>query len=272
MPKSKRTPSRLTAWSYSRLETYETCPHQANLKFRIKAPEHPRPSVPGQAEAPNIRGSRIHELSEHVIEMFTAKIPNELRHFVPEYERLQKLYQEGRVISEEDWYFDEDWTPLPQDAYHQDIWLRVKIDILVWLNPHWLAVIDGKTGKRRFNEIKHGEQTQLYQLATFLRFKEAERVDTELWYFDIPELIHAPYTRAQGLKYFRRWDNRARMLTSDTKFEPRPSIHHCKFCPFKRGSNKWLTGTGECALNPSDLKTDDDEDTYQEKLAQLRAT
>lgn len=272
---NRRVPTSMSAWSFSRFQTDATCNRQAELKYLSKVQELPRPLPPGKTEHANDRGSRIHTLAEKWVPNTTARsLPHELAHFLPEFDQLQQLYQEGRVTLEQSWNFDISWRVLPNDVKPgsktwKKIWLRLKADIVVWLSPTEAVLIDLKTGKRQRNEIKHAEQMQLYQLCAFMRFPELQRVTTELWYTDLDELHSAKFTRDFGLRFFPRWNERGLAMTSRTRHIPNPSINNCRFCPYKDGSNKWVVGTGHCSLNPPDPKFDDPTELYENKMREI---
>ena len=92
------------------------------------------------------------------------------------------------------------------------------------------------------NEIKHGEQLQLYALAAFLRHPELEVVTAELWYIDLGEVTQLRFTRDQSLRFKRNWDMRGNKITSCTDFPANPNVFSCKWCPYGP------KGTGHCEV------------------------
>jgi RecB family exonuclease len=93
-------------------------------------------------------------------------------------------------------------------------------------------VIDYKTGKRQGNEIKHTEQGQIYQLATFLRFPEITDLTVEFWYTDLDEVDVKNYSRIQGIQYFNKYNNRLLAISTATEFPPNPNAFSCRWCPY----------------------------------------
>jgi hypothetical protein len=89
------------------------------------------------------------------------------------------------------------------------------------------------TGRRYGNEVKHNEQLQLYQLVTFLRYPQLETIHAELWYLDADELMHACYTRNQGLRFRRSFEARGESMTTCIDFPANPNIFSCKWCSYK---------------------------------------
>jgi hypothetical protein len=192
----------IPAWSYSRLSVFEQCPYRAKLAYVDKIPEPERPLPPGKTEHANDRGTRIHLAAEVFVKDTIELIP-ELEKFSDELFEMRQKYQEGKVSLEGEWGFNRDWTPVAWMS--RDVWLRIKLDSLVWLSDTEALVIDYKTGKKYGNEIKHGEQAQLYQLATFMKYPQLEHVTTELWYTDLDEVTRMKYTRSQGMRSFNNY-------------------------------------------------------------------
>lgn len=220
----------IPTWSFSRVQDFEQCKFRAYLKYAMKIPEPERPLPPGKTEHANDRGTRIHDAGERFARGGIELIP-ELQKFKPEFERLKALYATGNVSLEGEWAMDRSWEPVVWAS--SDAWLRLKLDALVFLSPTEAVAIDYKTGKRFGNEVKHNEQLQLYQLVTFLRYPKLETIHVELWYLDVDELVTVTYTRNQGLRFRRSFENRGNAMTTCTEFPPNPNIFSCRWCPYK---------------------------------------
>jgi CRISPR/Cas system-associated exonuclease Cas4 (RecB family) len=221
--------SLIPAWSYSRLTVFEQCPYRAKLAFVDKIPEPERELPPGKEEHANDRGTRIHLAAEVYVKNDIELIP-ELENFRDELLELKTQYQEGKVSLEGEWGYDRDWNPTAWMS--PNVWLRVKLDALVWLSETEALVIDYKTGKKYGNEIKHGEQANLYQLAAFMRYPDLKNITTELWYTDQDEISRMKFTREQGLRFFKHFTDRGLAVTDAKAFPPRPNIFNCKWCPY----------------------------------------
>lgn len=270
----------IPSWSHSRLATYEQCAYRAYLLYDQKVQEPERPLPAGKTEHANDRGTRVHNECELYVRGDSDVMPPEARkHFGPEMERLRGLYKHGIVSLEGEWGMNHDWEPwdwrgqwveipalpagepfeklkaLPTRAQAGVVywvgkkyfiwvpaWLRLKLDALVFESKYSAIAIDYKTGRKFGNELKHGEQLQLYQLCTFLRYPDLEEVTTELWYFDVDELTPKTFTRDQGLRFQRNWDKRANKMTTATHFPPNGNIHTCKWCYLGEREN----GAGIC--------------------------
>lgn len=230
----------IPTWSFSRLKVFEECKFRAQLQYGQKIPEPERPLPPGKSEHANDRGTRVHTAAEHYVNGTTDILIPELMAFRTEFEAMRKLFAAGVVSLEGDWGMDINWDPTGWMA--KDVWQRTKLDAMVMLDDYEAVVIDYKTGKKFGNEIKHGEQTQLYAIDTFLRYPTLEVVTTELWYTDQDDLTSKIYTREQALRFRAMWHRRASAMTTAQDFPANPNIYTCKWCPYSQGENK----TGHC--------------------------
>lgn len=224
----------ITSASYSRLLDFESCRLKAYLKHVERIPD-PRPSTAAD------RGTDIHNRTELFVRGEGPIPPEAAKHYSDELVSLRKHFEDGNVSLEGEWGFDQDWKICDWKTG----WFRVKADAVVRLNKKHAVVIDYKTGKRFGNEIKHGEQLQLYALSVLLREPKVERITAELWYFDQNELASYEVTQETGLHCLKGFDNRARKMTSATTFPPNPNGYSCKWCPYKPAE---LGGTGHCAV------------------------
>jgi hypothetical protein len=231
----------IKSWSHSRVVDFEKCKNMAFLKYVRRIPEPERPLRPGQTEHANDRGTRVHDGNELYVRG-KGDMPSESKSFRTEMEALQRLFELGKVSLEGEWGFDRAW----EICDYKVAWLRMKLDALVFLSPQEAVAIDYKTGKKFGNEIKHGEQLMLYQLATFLRYPGLEEVHTELWYLDHDELTQKTFTRAQGLRFKRNWEQRGNAITTCTTFPPNPNRWSCQYCPYGTEEAGFVNGTGDC--------------------------
>jgi RecB family exonuclease len=224
----------IKAWSHSRLGVFEQCPLRAKLAYIDRIPEPPRPLPPGKSEHANDRGTRVHDAGELFVKSKqNMELIPELRAFKPEFQALRELYRQGKVSTEGEWGYDRDWNPIAWAD--PKVWLRMKLDAMVKISKTHAVVIDYKTGKKFGNEVKHGEQGQLYQLGTFLRYPELQVIDVEFWYTDQDEITHMQYRREQGLRFFRNFDTRGKAVTTATDFPAKPNIMACRWCPYNDG-------------------------------------
>lgn len=236
MATTKAAPKTIRSWSYSRLLDFEACPYKAKLKIIDKIPEPERPLPPGKTEHANDRGTRVHTETELYV-MNKGPFPTEARHFKDEIESLKKHYKAGRASLEGEWAFNREW----QETDWMMGWCRLKCDGVVFLTKEHVVVIDYKTGKRFGNEVKHGEQLQMYALAVFLKYPQVQRVTSELWYFDINDLASLDVVRPIGMRQLKPFDRRGRKMTDATEFPPNPNQYSCLYCPYHP-----VKGSGDC--------------------------
>lgn len=228
--------------SHSRLVVFEQCRYRAKLSYVDRIPEPERPLPPGKTEHANDRGTRIHEAAEAYVKGGVELI-DELEAFAPEMGRMRDLHKEGKVSLEGEWAFNRKWEPVAWMSY--DVWIRIKCDAVVFMDPSYAVVVDYKSGKRWGNEIKHAEQMQMYQLAAFLRYPDLKKITVELWYTDQDELHSTEYRRDQGLRFVTGIEKRMESLTTEEDFPPNPNAYTCRWCPYKPEDKG---GTGHCSV------------------------
>ena len=244
----------INAGSFSRIQVYESCPKRAEIAYVQRIPEPERPPLPDGKEYPNDRGTRVHDEAEEFVRGTRDVLSPELLNFEEELTLLRDIYASdpSRLVMEDMWTFNDTWDVCPPDDYKQ-IWMRIKLDVCLFSADRYRAyVIDYKTGKRYGNEIKHAEQTQLYGLATALRYPDVQEIVTELWYTDQDEIAQMEFTREQALRFLKNWNNKMLRMTGATEFPAKPNMYSCRYCPYKEGliGKFGPEGTGDCSLNP----------------------
>jgi RecB family exonuclease len=231
MPK-KPTP-KLVAWSYSRFDTYDKCPHQALHKYVLKTKTEEKE---GKAL---VRGRDVHNTAEAYVdaERKPRKMPTDLKLFEEEFLALRTLKKskDTEVFTEQQWAFDLNWQVV--DWYADRAWCRIKTDatILDRFTDESVRVIDYKTGKIRTG---HEKQLELYAVGAFARFEWAHTVNAELWFLDQGEIKEIEFKRgAHYTKIRKRWESRVRRILADRIFKPKPDGYVCNWCPYakKRG-------------------------------------
>lgn len=238
--------SQIKRVSFSRLQDFEKCRYLAKLKYVDQIPEPERPLPAGKTEHANDRGTRIHDAAERFVKGGVELIP-ELEKFQDDFNELRTLYKDGLVTLEGEWAVDYDWKPVAWGS--ADAWCRMKLDAFVDYGNGVGRVIDYKTGKRFGNEIKHTEQGQVYQLASFLRFHNLEHLYVEFWYTDLGEKDVKEYSRAQGVSYFDKYNQRFLEVTNCEDFEPNPNAFSCKWCPYNGNACEYGVPTDVLSRN-----------------------
>lgn len=230
------------AWSHSRLSVFEQCKARFEYAYIQKIPEPERPLPPGKTEHANDRGTRIHEAAERYIKGGVELI-DELAKFQDEMVQARAMFAAGKASTEGEWAYNRQWEPVAWMS--SDVWVRIKCDLVVTMEPTDLVVVDFKSGKRWGNELKHAEQMQLYVIGTLCKYPHAQKVTTELWYLDLDEISSMTYTREQGLRFLKNFEQRGERLTTCEEFPANPNKFACRFCPYKP---KELGGTGHCPV------------------------
>lgn len=229
----------IPTWSYSRLEVFEKCAYQAWKKYVEKAEE----GHDEKRDAALKKGRDTHDAAEQFVRGELVKLPSGLKKFARQFEEAKRAFDTApdSVEMEEDWGFTADW--LVTGWWDDDVWLRVKLDYLEWLDDDKTAVWvkDYKTGRKDGNEVKHAHQMQLYVVATFMRYPEVKVVKATFEYLDHAKVTTRTYSREQAMGFMPNFDRRGRALTEAKKFSPNPSRVACRWCPF--GPNK---GNGSC--------------------------
>lgn len=212
------------AWSYSKLLDFEQCKLQYKLKHVDRLPEEKSPAAD--------RGTAIHQMAEDFVVGTSKSLPTELLKFSDDFCALRTRYSNGLVDVEQEWGMDRDWQP----TNYKTAWLRMKADAVAYNERRTEAiVIDFKTGRKFGNEIKHGNQLQLYALASAIRMPTIKSLVLELWYLDKDELTSNKFTREQAISFVKQFDKRAKRIDHAHKtgvFEPSPNQISCQWCPY----------------------------------------
>lgn len=219
----------ITAWSFSRLKDYESCPLKAYMKYVEKRSQDHMDRTAAD------RGTMVHLACENFVKG-EGDFIKEMAKFRDYFGALRTEYQEGNVTLEEDWGFDTDWSPC--GWFDETVWCRMKLDNLRVItkdennNPIHIVATDYKTGKKYGNEVSHGQQGQIYALGTFLRYSSCEVVDVELIYLDQGQTTKRTYTREKAMKFLPSWTTRGKKMTEATDYPPKPNKMTCMWCPF----------------------------------------
>lgn len=220
----------ISNWSFSRLIEFETCPYRSKLKIIDRIPEPERPLPPGKTEHANDRGSRIHLAIENYVRD-QGVFPPEAESLREEIEQIKTYYAQGLVVCEEEWGFNHDWEPCD----YKEAWVKLKCDYVITPEHNVVEVIDIKTGKKKYNQVKHGQQLQLYAIGAAIRYPEAEVISVKLYYTDEGVTTEEIKPVKKWLSLLPMFNHRGRAMCNETRFKPTPSVHACQWCPYKEG-------------------------------------
>lgn len=228
----------LTAWSYSRYATYQTCPLKLKLSAIDRIQEPKGPAL--------VRGSDVHKLAETYLRGNLRAVPAELKMFADVFKGLRKVVMtDPDAQVEGEWAFRADWTRTRWDDW-DGCRVRAKVD-LVHSEGDVIVVTDWKTGKFREDSVaEYAEQLELYALAALLVYAGRPNltVHPRLMYVD-SGIIHGAGVYAPGdvARLKKLWERRARPLLNDRTFAPKPN-RFCSWCHY-RNDNK-ANGGGQC--------------------------
>lgn len=221
-----------TAWSYSRLADYETCPARFAYKYIIKIPE-------GENEA-FVRGNKVHKMAEQFVngELGTEP-PREIASFGALFKMLREN-PEG-VFTEQQWAFTNTWQVTGWFAKPpKQAWVRNVVDLGINHGDGHCLIVDHKTGKKYDT---NREQVEQFGMSALLRFPDVQTVETRLWYLDSGEEVKSgtgkndlPFITRDNLPDLKlKWKARTEPMFADRAFRPRKNSK-CKWCPFASNS------------------------------------
>jgi len=226
------------SWSFSKLQDFARCKLAFKIKHLDKVPEPERVLPKGKTEFANDRGSRVHDNIETYIRGDHDALCSEAeKHFGTYIDLVRAMYADGVVEMEGEWGFSEDWEP----AEWNSAWCRMKLDLLIHVSPTQAVVIDWKTGRHDTNVVQHGNQLNLYAMATFLRHPELEDITVADYYIDHGIVTEREFTRVGALKFKRTFDKQGKDITRCTEFPANPNRHSCQWCPWGE--------TGHCTVS-----------------------
>lgn len=231
MPETFKPP---TAWSFSRLNDYNTCPAKFKFKHLMKLPE------PGNA-AMN-RGSEIHKLAESYLKGDIAKLPPELVLFKAEFQALRKLYKSKKLpmVVEDAWAFTKEWDQTQWNDWVK-CFVRIKLDCAHFIEEGAVLVVtDWKTGKfREEQNADYMQQLELYALAAMLVYPNLQCVRPRLGYIDAGEWFPKTpieYTRDRIPELKKLWEGRVKPLFNDKRWAPKPN-RFCQQCHYRKSND-----------------------------------
>jgi hypothetical protein len=253
---------KLTSWSPSRLEKYESCPRRAKYDLIDKlCPMCFEGKLHGGFDSPQIcdtcgkkveqaeplvRGSEIGANLEGFVNGKVPELHPAIRHAGVKKIAigLRKDFKKRMVMVEHQIVLDKDWRPT--SPFNKSAWLRAKLDVLRLPDKH-AEVIDWKTGgiDRRTGEVKADEkykdQLGVYAVATLSGFPMVEYTTASLVFVDCGPRFDPCIERPEGTvarkelpKLQAKWTKRVKALLSDDVFAPRASTK-CGYCPFQKG-------------------------------------
>ena len=131
----------VSSWSYSKYALYNQCP----LKFKFIAIDRMKEPKSDALK----RGIETHSIIDKYINGRLNTLPENLKYFKLEFERLRKFFSKKTQfsMSEQGWAYTANWQPCAYDDY-SNAWVRAKLDCVYSIdNPNEVIIVDWKTGK-----------------------------------------------------------------------------------------------------------------------------
>lgn len=220
--KVKDEKPRITAWSFSRFDDYDSCPYKAKCKHILRIKE----KDPGPALA---RGGDIHDKAEGYLKGEIKKLPVELARFADLFKELRSPKMRKLLQIEKELGLDKNWNEC--SWFGSATWLRIKMD-LMFDDPSDMElrhVMDWKTGRE--NPEKHKLQLSLYGIGAFITAPQNIKVvQAEMVYLDNGATLTEEYYVEDLEKAKKEWLRRSKKMLSDTTFKPTPSGWACQYC------------------------------------------
>lgn len=212
------------AWSYSRYADYQSCPAKFMYKHLLRLPDPGGPAMQ--------RGNVIHKMAEDYVNGKLKKIPTELKNVTTELNFLRGV----DAVVEQAWGFKADWSHIGRPGWFgDDVWFRMKADVVVVYDDNTGLLGDWKTGKMYFS---NEEQVELFAAVGFMRYPALTSIDVRLWYTDSPadsNEIQREYTAKDGELIRKAWEKKSLPMFRDRKFAPTPN-QWCGRCNFSKGN------------------------------------
>lgn len=219
-----------TAWSYSRIESSETCPRKywhLNVAKDLKEPE----------SSYQIEGKETHEAFKAFFKSGAA-LPLHLRHHGPVLAKINGLPVTDKLV-EQQIALDARWQPT--DWFSKTAWVRVISD-LTQLNGRVATCWDWKTGKQKddFTQLK------LNAAITMHLAPEVDSVTMAYYWTKSRNITKDSITRAQLPEFWGEMLARVQVFQQrydSADFPPRPNpfcrgciVTTCQYWQPKKGS------------------------------------
>lgn len=212
----------VTAWSYSRYETYALCP----LKFKLRVIDKLQ-----TAQSPAMaRGNTVHLGAAAYLKGEASKPPAEFAVFAHPLKLINEIKQFDDIVIEQQWGFTREWKPT--GWFGGDTWFRSILDVGVLYEDMTADAIDWKTGKKYGS---NAEQMELNGMALLLRFAPATHATSRMVYLDIGSEDTVEVPRSDLEKLVAKWEKKIEPMFADEQFLPRPN-DKCRFCDFARSN------------------------------------
>lgn len=226
----------LVDFSYSRIDTYNSCAAKYFYSYILKEPR--------QFNAPAVLGNIVHEVLENVlqkdVEINLDQLKEEYETSIPKWDPDNKipndLINAGRVIIDEFYDTNSDKTfniydkEMPFDLIIGSYRIRGFID-RVDFNGDQIYITDYKTGKWEVSakEVPNNLQLGIYALAIANLFRDKE-VYAELYYLRSGRKKGHKFTPEEIDAVKEKVINNIKKIIEDRNFTPTSNPRTCSYC------------------------------------------
>ena len=154
----------LPPWSYTHIDTFETCPHQYHWKYILKNKE---PTTPEMEE-----GRKAHDALEKRVAAGVPLNPKWAA-YEPLAASIVHMSKDGEIRTELKVGLNRELKPT--DFFAKDVYARGALDVAILIpmpSPKFLFIADWKTGKTREKDF----QVKIFAFFGFLLFPTVERI------------------------------------------------------------------------------------------------
>jgi hypothetical protein len=206
------------AWSYSALNSYETCPHR---HYRTKVVKDIREPQSEQL----LWGNRVHKALELRVRDGTP-LPKDMQKWEPIVERL--LAKKGESIPEQKLCLNEQL--MATGWFDKDAWCRGIVDYML-VDGDKAVALDWKTGKPKEDH----DQLMLFAALLFHTYPELETIRTGyVWLAHGCKITTKEFSRADVPSIWSEFLPRVKRLVTahkNDKWEKKPSGLCRAWCP-----------------------------------------
>lgn len=216
-------------YSFSKLNTYQTCPKRFKYKYIKKEKE-------GECDkSALVRGSAIHEMFENHQKgkepkksKYTAEFKKALER--PHVQKIKKhLESPEKTCREISFGLTKDFAPC--EYKDKNALFRGKID-LAYNDNGVLNLVDYKTGKPKDEKYQNYDQLLLYSIYFFERYPALDKLKISYVYVDHDIVNSLVVLRTYIEKHKEHFLNIVKKIETDQEYLPKHSAL-CKWCPFE---------------------------------------
>jgi len=210
---------KIVNWSYSAMNTFETCPRQYQAKYVTK-------EVPYVQNAPAKWGDDVHKALENNIKSNTPLPGNMVMYqrFLDAI-KVRSSQIRGTLIAEQPVALTKDLKQVSwftKKTAENPVWFRLKVDVSI-VAGDYAELFDWKTGKMKDDP----DQLHLYAMVAFIIYPDVKEVKVGyVWLKEGKITAPVAYTRDQLPQMLDYWNAKYEILEEAwirDDFPPRPS-------------------------------------------------